>query len=135
MKTIRDDLIVIVAGYSNLMERFIRSNPGLESRFNRYFFFEDYTGEQLHEIFLSMCRKNGYEADEGAKAYAQAMFRRLYETRNENFGNAREVRNLFEKAVSRQADRISLLEKPCREDLMTITEEDLREAEDFYGRE
>ena len=71
MEDHRDDLIVIVAGYSGPMEKFIHANPGLESRFNKYFFFEDYTGQQLMEIFQSMCRKNGYTLAPAAEEWAR----------------------------------------------------------------
>ncbi len=128
MEDHRADLVVIVAGYTGLMERFIHANPGLESRFNKYFFFEDYTGAQLMEIFQSMCRKNGYTLEEGGAAYAAGLFRELYENRDENFGNARDVRNLFERAVARQADRVAALEQPDKETLMALTEADLKEA-------
>ena len=130
MEDHRKDLIVIVAGYTELMGRFIHSNPGLESRFNKYFYFEDYTGDQLMEIFRSMCGKNGYTIGNEAEKYAEEYFVGLYEERDENFGNARDVRNLFEKAVARQADRVALLEAPTREDLMALTAADLREPEE-----
>ena len=127
MEDHRDDLIVIVAGYTNLMEKFIRSNPGLESRFNKYFYFEDYESEQLMDIFRSMCQKNGYTLSPEGEEWAKGDFRELYENRDENFGNAREVRNLFEKAVARQSDRVALLEAPTREQLMELRPEDLKE--------
>ena len=104
MEDHRADLIVIVAGYTELMGNFIHSNPGLESRFNKYFYFEDYTPRALMEIFRSMCQKNGYTLDGEAEARAAALFQALYEERDENFGNARDVRNLFERAVARQAN-------------------------------
>ena len=125
MEDHRDDLIVIVAGYTDLMERFIHSNPGLESRFNKYFFFEDYDGDQLAAIFRSMCEKNGYVTDEETAAQASQAFHLLYDARDENFGNARDVRNIFEQAVARQADRVAAMEAPTREDLMTLTLDDL----------
>ena len=74
MEDHRDDLIVIAAGYSGLMEKFIHSNPGLESRFNKYFYFEDYTGPQLMEIFQSMCQKNGYVLSPEAAQWAEQDF-------------------------------------------------------------
>ena len=126
MEDHRDNLIVIVAGYTELMDRFIHANPGLESRFNKYFYFEDYNGEQLMEIFQSMCAKNGYTVDDQTGAYARDYFNRLYAERDENFGNARDVRNVFERAVARQADRVAALENPCREELMALTIGDLR---------
>ena len=127
MEDHRDDLIVIAAGYTELMGRFLHANPGLESRFNKYFYFEDYNGAQLLAIFQSMCAKNGYTLDDKATEYAESYFKTLYEERDENFGNARDVRNLFEKAVSRQSDRVAALEKPGKEELMALTVADLQE--------
>ena len=125
MEDHREDLVVIVAGYTELMEQFIHSNPGLESRFNKYFFFEDYNGAQLADIFRSMCKKNGYTVDgETDKAAAEA-FRLMYEQRDENFGNARDVRNIFEQAVARQANRVAAMDAPTKEDLMLLTLDDL----------
>ncbi len=128
MEDHRDDLIVIVAGYTGLMEKFIHSNPGLESRFNKYFFFEDYDGAQLMEIFRSMCRKNGYALSPEAEKRAENDLKDLYENRDENFGNARDVRNLFEKAMARQSDRVAALEAPTKEQLMELLPEDLEES-------
>ena len=125
MEDHRDDLIVIVAGYTDLMANFIHANPGLESRFNKYFYFEDYDGEQLTEIFRSMCRKNGYELDEAADHAAAEAFQVLYERRDENFGNARDVRNVFEAAVACQANRVATMEAPEKKDLMSLIVSDL----------
>ena len=125
MEDHRDDLIVIVAGYTGPMETFLHSNPGLESRFNKYFYFADYDAGQLMDIFRSMCGKNGYALSPEGEAAASALLQRLYENRDENFGNAREVRNLFEKAVSRQSDRVAQLEAPTREQLMELRPEDI----------
>ncbi len=130
MEDHRADLIVIVAGYPELMNDFIHANPGLESRFNKYFFFEDYTGEELMSIFSSMCKKNGYAPDGECAAYAADLFKQLYEERDENFGNARDVRNLFEGAIARQANRVAALEAPTKDDLMTLTVEDLKEEKE-----
>ena len=127
MEDHRDDLIVIVAGYTALMERFLHANPGLESRFNKYFYFEDYNGEQLMDIFRSMCAKNGYTLDGEAEKYAAERMQERYRRRDENFGNAREVRNLFERAAARQADRLAALERPDKAALMALTLEDLEE--------
>ena len=129
MEDHRKDLIVIVAGYAQPMERFLHSNPGLESRFNKYFYFEDYTGPQLMEIFQSMCQKNGYVLSPEAAQWAEQDFLSLYEGRDENFGNARDVRNRFEQAVARQSNRVAQLESPTREQLMELRVEDLNETE------
>ena len=125
MEDHRDDLVVIVAGYTELMEGFINSNPGLQSRFNKYFYFEDYTGEQLMAIFDNMCKKNGYALDDEARSAAAEFFGQLYENRDANFGNARDARNIFEDMVVRQADRLSTLESvPDKDALMTVTKSD-----------
>ena len=124
MEDHRDDLIVIVAGYTELMEGFINSNPGLQSRFNKYFYFDDYTGEQLIKIFEGMCKKNGYMMDEEARETAETYFNQLYENRDVNFGNARDARNIFEDMVVRQANRLSAEEAPDKDALMRITKAD-----------
>ena len=133
MEDHRKDLIVIVAGYTDLMGEFIHSNPGLESRFNKYFYFEDYDGAELAAIFRSMCQKNGYTLDEKTDRAAAEAFGLLYEQRDENFGNARDVRNIFETAVARQANRVAAISAPTREDLMGLTEADLDLTEQGFA--
>lgn len=127
MEDHRDDLIVIVAGYNEPMRRFIDSNPGLESRFNKYFWFPDYDGEQLYQIFLSRCRKNSYQLSKKAQTDAKAIFAEMYKNRGENFGNGRDVRNFFEDTVIRQSNRLAAMENPTKDDLITIVPKDLRE--------
>jgi len=131
MEDHRDDFIVIVAGYEELMEGFISSNPGLESRFNRYFVFEDYTSAELYTIFENMCAKNEYVLTDDAKEFARHHFGILYETRDENFGNARDIRNFFEDVVTVHSDRVSCIEKPSRDDLMTFTKDNLEQASEM----
>lgn len=128
MEDHRDDLVVIVAGYENEMERFISSNPGLESRFNRYFNFDDYNGEELYKIFSSMCAKNSYVLSDDAKAFAKEHMKTMYENRDGNFGNARDVRNIFENMVSVHSDRVADMEEVDKEDLVTVLMEDLEKA-------
>ncbi|MBQ6427994.1 MAG: AAA family ATPase [Oscillospiraceae bacterium] len=130
MEDHRKDLVVIVAGYTGPMEGFITSNPGLESRFNRYFYFPDYNGEQLMEIFRIQCRKNSYTLTPEADAEALKMFTQLYEERDENFGNGRDVRNCFEDMIVRQSNRVAAMEKPSKEDLVTVLPQDLRDEEE-----
>ena len=127
MEDHRDDLMVIIAGYTEPMERFLDSNPGLESRFNKYITFPDYNGEELNAIFHMQCRKNGYELDEEAEECAREFFNQLYEDRDENFGNGRDVRNRFEDMVVRQANRVAAMESPTREDIVTFTKADFFE--------
>ncbi len=121
MEDHRDELVVIVAGYSEPMERFISSNPGLESRFNKYIHFPDYTPDELRGIFLLNCSKNGYVLSEDADAALISL------CTAENFGNGRTVRNLFEDAVSRQANRLASLSSPTRDELMTLLPQDLED--------
>lgn len=128
MEDHRDDFIVIVAGYEGLMEDFISSNPGLQSRFNRYYLFEDYTDEELLTIFEKMCAKNEYILTEEAQEFAKLHFGLMYDLRDDNFGNARDVRNFFEDSVSVHSDRVSAIDAPSKEDLMTFTKEDLEKA-------
>ena len=130
MEDHRDDLVVIVAGYDGPMEKFLTSNPGLESRFNKYFYFPDYTGEQLMAIFQSQCKRNGYTLSPESEEKAKAMFREMYEQRDENFGNGRAVRNLFEDMVMRQSNRVAVMDAPTKEDLMTFLPEDFEDPAD-----
>lgn len=129
MEDNRRDLVVIVAGYEDLMEQFIGSNPGLASRFNRYFLFEDYNGEELYKIFLSMCEKNKYSLTVEAQEYARDLFDRLYRDRVENFGNARDVRNIFENVIGVHADRVAADTDIDERDLTLVMREDLEKAE------
>ena len=125
MEDHRDDLVVIVAGYPNLMERFVNSNPGLKSRFNKYIYFEDYTPEELLEIFDSMCKKSGLTATQDARDLVLKHFEKEYANRNETFANGREVRNFFEKAVVNQANRLAQESYIGDEDVATLTAEDI----------
>ena len=120
MEDHRDDFIVIVAGYPDLMEEFIDSNPGLKSRFNKYISFEDYNGKEMVEIFKYMCKEAGYSCTDDVIDYCKKVFEEKYQSRTENFANAREVRNFFENAVMKQADRIFSVENPTDEELLTI---------------
>ena len=130
MEDHRDELIVIVAGYTGPMEKFINSNPGLESRFNKYIYFPDYDGEQLTAMFRKRCEKNGYKLNEQAEQAAVEMFNELYENRGENFGNGRDVRNCFEDMIVRQSNRVAQMENPGKEDLMAVLPEDLEDEDE-----
>lgn len=125
MEDHRDDFVVIVAGYATLMPRFIDANPGLKSRFNKYLYFADYNGKQLYEILSSLVRRSDYRLSEEAEERLKDHLEKLYQNRDQNFGNARDVRNLFEKLVAAQANRVAVLPSPTDEELLTITTEDL----------
>jgi stress response protein SCP2 len=125
MEDHRDDLIVIVAGYPQLMEQFLSSNPGLRSRFNKFIYFPDYQDKELYEIFLSMCKSSGYTLDDTAKLFASNYFKDLYNSRGANFANGRDVRNFFEKAIVRQANRLSSFSNITDAQLMMLHTSDL----------
>ena len=127
MEDHRDDLVVIVAGYDNLMDKFIHSNPGLESRFNRYLHFEDYTIDEMMEILDLQLKKGQYTLD-GAARNAVRRYIEDSNTSSEAFGNARGVRNIFEKLLTEQANRLASLQNVTREQLMEITEADVSAA-------
>lgn len=107
------------------MEEFLDSNPGLQSRFNKYIHFEDYSPEELVAIFDRMCEKNGYKTTDEAREKVAGMLETLYENRTENFANARTVRNLFEKILTVHADRLAEKESITDEELVTIIGEDV----------
>ncbi len=127
MEDNRDDLIVIVAGYTDLMEEFIDSNPGLRSRFNKNIFFKDYTGDELYRIFESMCKKQEYTPDKKAAAYIRNYLETRAKAHEENFANAREVRNYIERCIERQATRIVTKKDVSDKQLLTLTLADCEE--------
>jgi len=134
MEDHRDDLVVIVAGYDELMARFIHSNPGLESRFNRYLHFEDYTTDEMIGIFKLQCKKGCYTLADGVEDEV----REFIEDENGDgitFGNARGVRNIFENILTEQANRLAAMDEFTREDLMTITRADVLHARGMIDEE
>lgn len=132
MEDHRDDFVVIVAGYTEPMKKFISSNPGLESRFNKYIEFPDYTVDELEAIFMMRCDKYDYRLDETVKKQVRAMISVRKLAHPENFANAREVRNMFEQFITNQARRIAAMENPSHEDMMTLTLADLVEEEEVH---
>ena len=124
MEDHRDDIVIVVAGYDGLMDDFIHSNPGLESRFNRFLHFDDYTLDEMVAIFKMRCDSNKYILGEGA----EEAVRSLIQQENENavsFGNARGVRNLFEDVLVRQAGRLAKAENITVELLTELRTEDI----------
>ena len=134
MEDHRDDLIVIVAGYDGLMDEFITSNPGLESRFNRYLHFADYTAEEMMDIFKLRCKQGGYKLDEDAEDEVKD-FIKAQNTDPITFGNARGIRNLFEQVLIAQSNRIIKETEAgvemTKEKLMQLSAEDITEAAKF----
>jgi len=128
MEDRRDEFVVVVAGYPEEMKRFLASNPGLESRFNKYLNFEDYNGQELMTIFEDFCHGSDYKISPEAQSAIQETLERAYQARSKNFGNARFARNLFEKTVENQANRIVGLGNADQATLMTIRPEDVTAA-------
>ena len=125
MEDDRDRLIVILAGYGNEMKQFIDSNPGLQSRFNRYIHFPDYNADELLQIFARYAQKNDYDISTEAQEKLKSLLEDAVTHNDENFGNGRFVRNLFEKTLERQANRLSTIERPTLSQLKEILPEDI----------
>lgn len=126
MEDHRDSFIVIVAGYSEEMKTFIKSNPGLESRFTQYFHFPDYSAEEMIEIFVRLVASRDYKLTDEALSLAKEQLVEIERQKVDNFANAREVRNYFQKLLLCQGERLSTLATPSKNDLMTITFEDVK---------
>lgn len=128
MEDDRDRLVVILAGYTDDMKRFIDSNPGLQSRFNRYIEFPDYSADELFQIFESSTKKYEYKLTDTASEFLKEVLNKAVEGKDKNFGNGRYVRNLFERVVENQANRISIVPDITAESLATIEEEDIKKS-------
>ena len=129
MEDHRDDFIVIVAGYPELMKEFISSNPGLKSRFNKYINFEDYVPQELVEIFKLQCQSQHYTFDEGCDEFLSFFFESMYNNRTRDYANGRDVRNYFENVVKARANRlVEILDDITHEEYLTVTVADLEQA-------
>lgn len=117
----REDLVVIVAGYTEPMNKFFESNPGLKSRFNTFIEFEDYIPTELDRILLSMCKNNDYALDKAAEEKIHMFFEKQVSSKGENFANGRLVRNIFDDLVMNHARRVMTISNITREDLSLIT--------------
>lgn len=120
----RDDLVVIVAGYTEPMKKFFESNPGLKSRFNTFIEFEDYNSNELYEILNGFCKNNDYilskEIGEKIKKYIDD----AVSNKDDNFSNGRLARNIYDDLVMNHAKRVNLISNPTYEDLSIINAED-----------
>lgn len=125
MEDNRDDFVVIVAGYTKQMEAFLLSNPGLKSRFNKGILFEDYTEKELLDIFNLFCHKYGLWLSEDATSYLKVFLSTICSKKTENFANAREIRNLFERSIVNQANRLGDLATISNDELGEIVSSDL----------
>ena len=128
MEDDRDKLVVIIAGYTNEMKRFIDSNPGLQSRFNRYINFPDYTAKELVRIFHMYMKKNQYTISDEADEMLKEKLDYAVEHKDRNFGNARYVRNVFEKSIQMQANRLEGKSNLSDRELTEITASDIEKA-------
>jgi SpoVK/Ycf46/Vps4 family AAA+-type ATPase len=125
MEDDRERLVVILAGYTNEIEDFINSNPGLRSRFNRYIHFEDYTAEELFDIFCLQVKKNEYSMSENTREHLKNYLNHIVNNKHKDFGNARFVRNLFERVIQNQANRLAKKENLTKGELTEIIKEDI----------
>lgn len=121
----RDRLAVVMAGYNDEMRDFINTNPGFSSRFNRYINFEDYSVEELVQIFQSLCEQNEYKLEDAAKTKLANVIETACKYRDKSFGNGRYVRNLFEKTLENQSNRLALQSNFDKETLTTISALDI----------
>ena len=126
MEDNREDFIVIVAGYPELMQGFINSNPGLQSRFNRYIHFPDYNADELLEVFKGFCDKYEYKLDEDVEPKMKDFLQKLVDEKTVNFANARTVRNIFENVVTKQSTRLDNDENEDA-DIQQLTIEDFKD--------
>ena len=129
MEDNRGDIVVICAGYTDLMEEFLASNPGLKSRFNRFIEFPDYNASELRGMFELYCRQYSLKADPELLEYVESYFDRRIKEKSADFANGRDARNYFERVLSNQADRLAPLSDVTDEQLMTLTFKDAQEVE------
>ena len=125
MEDNRDRIVVILAGYDEEIRQFINKNPGLQSRFNRYIHFDDYTPQELMQILLSYLNKAQYLITNDAQEAAYHIICNKVAEQDPQFGNARYVRNLFERIIQCQADRLARMSRSTKEQLVTITKDDI----------
>jgi stage V sporulation protein K len=125
MEDHRDNLVVIVAGYTDEMKQFLRSNTGLVSRFNKFIEFPDYTKEELLSILDAMAQKSGFMIEDDAMQTMDTYLGKLQADQKKEFGNARGIRNVFEKLVVNQANRVITYESPTLEQLSMIVQHDV----------
>jgi len=135
MEDMREGFAVIAAGYTDEMERFINSNPGLKSRFSRYFYFNHYTPDELIKIFNIFADNVEFKLSSDAADKLKELIIHFYNIRSRNFGNARFVRNVFDKIVQNQADRLASLASLTNELLCEVTAEDIPLKEDFSAEQ
>jgi stage V sporulation protein K len=120
----REDLVVIVAGYTEPMHKFFESNQGLKSRFNMFIEFDDYNAEELEDMLVKMFEENNYALHENVKSKIKEILAELVATKDGNFANGRLIRNLYDDVVMNHAKRVIEIDKPNREQLSILTNGD-----------
>lgn len=125
MEDLRDDLVIIVAGYTELIEDFLQSNPGFKSRFNHFVQFDNFSTDELYDIFAMLCQTNDYQFGEAFAQHMKTQLRHMPIETIPNFSNGRYIRNLFEKLVTIQSNRLIQQATISREELMTFEEQDI----------
>jgi len=125
MENNRENIVIIAAGYEDLMKDFIRSNPGLQSRFGKYFRFEDYSADELFDIFILNARESCYILGNTAQEHLRNTTSSMVYAKSDTFGNGRVIRNLFEDSLANQANRLSKIESPSIHELKEITADDI----------
>ncbi len=130
MEDNREDLVVIVAGYKEEMYRFINSNPGLKSRFAKTIHFEDYSSAELTEIFEARCKHHGYLVSNETLELLLSLVNE-FESRIGKLGNGRFVRNIFDRCIANQCNRLSVLKNPLTTDLKTFQAADIPTVEEL----
>jgi len=123
MEDRRDDLVVIAAGYPKLMNDFLESNPGLRSRFTKFISFSDYNAEEMQQIFVRMIKKDGFNLAEDAKDVLMQLWNQA--VTEDDFGNGRGVRNVYEDVLTNQSTRVIRIANPSKDDLLMICKEDI----------
>ena len=126
LEDFRNDLVVIVAGYTEPMNRFFESNPGLKSRFNTFIVFDDYTPDELYKILLSMCKSNDYMLDDEVQTEVYSYFESQVKSEYKAFSNGRLVRNIYDDLVMNHARRVINLMDPSELELSLIKKDDFR---------
>lgn len=129
MEDNRDDIVIIVAGYQDRMERFISSNPGLKSRFGKYFHFPDYDAKELGAIFQEIAEKSQYKFGTGFQAKLGDFCEKIVAGKDQNFGNGRVMRNLFDRCITNHANRVIQIQNATSSQLMELQPNDIGEED------
>lgn len=131
MEDHRDRLVVIIAGYEDEMEKLLDSNPGLRSRFKTRIDFQDYSAQELYEIWVMLIIEHKYFPDGFTLDMAGSLFRQMHKNKGKQFGNGRSARNMFDRCVLNQAGRLASIRKPSKKALQTLCQADIPKLTDI----